>query len=395
MLNGYGQIVRGFITKKSTTYTGILEAAWTAQTLLRAAEIIRYTYDPTGDEEVFDTGAFESMVRTALVPLFSEELLDDRAAVNNWRTSAIEALMNSGVFLNDRRLYERSLEMWRELVPSYIYLTEDGSRPRDFPGGLFRSAAAQACYWLYDRDSACARTPPALPDATFQNGQSAEVCRDFWHASAGMGGIINAAETAHLQGDDLYGEQEPRLKAGMSYILQIKQSFDTEGYPDGFCGDDSGSVAGRNGMELPGAPGATRTMSSVVAYNHYVTRLGGEFPTLQIPGYDNRFRGGDPVATYIATQRSGPGDTFDFVTSWQVLTHYGVGDGERSMPTPTPSPPPSDTPSAPREDSPPGSPPYLLAVAIVTLAGLLAWILHRRRADRRRRRRAATTRPLR
>ena len=54
--------------------------------------------------------------------------------------------------------------------------------------------------WLWEGDTF---PQPPLRGA----GVCQETCRDFGHMQMGFGACVNAAETAFIQGVDLYGEQ--------------------------------------------------------------------------------------------------------------------------------------------------------------------------------------------
>ncbi|GAA1636407.1 alginate lyase family protein [Microbacterium flavum] len=340
MLNAYGHSFRGFTSTPANNHSGDLFAGWMAETLVRAAEIIRYTYTPSSGSTAFDVSAFESMLRTAFVP----RLENGGPDVNNWRTSATDGLMNVAVFLDDRGLYDQALSLWRDVTPSYIYLASDGPRPASLMGG---SAADLDCRWAHDYSAHCTSNPKTAPGMTYQNGQNMEICRDMWHSSAGVGGIVNAAETASLQGDDLYGEQRTRIMTGISYMLQLSQSISASGYPHDFCAG-AAKYHGEDpaGNAFPTQWDATAPLSAVVAYNHYATQDGLAFPTVSIPGWSDTYPGGDPVAAYIAAHRSGPTDVEGYVTAWQVLTHADVGSGIGPTP-PTGDGSPGPTPATP------------------------------------------------
>lgn len=377
MLNAYGETFRGFTSTKENRYVGSLLAAWMAETLVRAAEIIRYTYVPSAGQEAFDVGAFESMLREAFVPL----LKSGTPNANNWRTSAIDGLMNVAVFLDDRALYDRSVAMWRDMTPSYIYLSSDGAHPKTVMKG---SDASVDCAWINGFSRACSADPPRSPGLFYQNGQSQEICRDMWHASAGMGGIINAAETASLQGEDLYGEERERIMTGLSYIVQLSENVDSHGPPADFCADAACSgLVSASGNAFPTTWSASDPLPVVVAYNHYATINGLSFAEIGIPGYSTSYAHGDPVARFIRTHRSGPTDARTFVTAWQVLTHSGVGNGV----TPSDLPRPSQTRTQTPIPTPPAAPadgtsPLLLTIlpviAVATAGGL--WLAARRRS---------------
>lgn len=319
-LNAYSRVFKGFISTEANAHVGDLFAAWVSQILVRAAEIIRYTYTPSPGQESFDVEAFEVMLRTAFVP----RLQDGTVHINNWRTSAADGLMNIGIFLDDRDLYDRALEIWREVTRAYIYLSSDGERPASLLRG---SKAQQDCSWIHNFSTACKTEPKTDPGLIYQNGQNQEICRDMWHSSAGVGGIINVAETARIQGDDLYAEEEARIKTALSYMLQLSQEVKNQGYPDNFCAEASEfDGTGSSGLRFPIAWDDFEPLSAVVAFNHYVGREGSSFARVEIPGYHSD-SDADPVAAFIDEHLSGPQDSRAYVTTWQVLSHHGVGVG--------------------------------------------------------------------
>lgn len=377
MLNAYAHTFKGFASSPENSHVGDLFAAWMSQILVRAAEIIRYTYVPSEGKPSFDVEAFESMLRTAFVP----RLEAGTANINNWRTSAAEGLMNIGVFLDDRELYGKSLKIWREVTPAYIYLESDGQRPASLLDG---TDAQLDCRWADNRANACKSHPKKSPGITYQNGQNQEICRDMWHSSAGVGGIINAAETAFLQGDDLYAEEGNRIRTGLSYMIQLSQNVKQNGYPEGFCAvtTDSGSVV-RQGA-LPEDWDSTEPLSAVVAYNHYSTTMGVPFSPVDIPGYSTPAENFDPVARYVEKRRSGSRDTYGYITAWQVLTHRGVGEGipPSAAPLATRQPTATSGSSTPTEGAPIAVRELLIASGVL-LAVLAVGLLILRRPRNR------------
>lgn len=337
-LNAYGKTFKGFVSTADNKYVGILFSGWTTQTLIRAAEIIRYTYKPATGKPAFDVATFTTMLKTAFEPNMHSSALDKKPALYNWRTSAIEGLLNIAVFTDDRTLYNQVVRLWRGQVTSLIYLKSDGTRPAAMPASTLatdlipRSAVERDCSWIVNRSSKCQTSTKTSPGLVYQEGQSAEICRDLWHATALLGGLINVAETARIQKTDLYGEQRVRLQRAISYTLQLQQSVSksislsktgTPTYPTNFC---AGSAT-YNTLWIEDYKRIT-PLSDVVAYNHYTTRNNLKFPTVAIPGYTDTYPNGDPVRTYIENnQANKKSDTRGFITSWQTLTHYGVGKG--------------------------------------------------------------------
>jgi hypothetical protein len=130
--------------------------------------------------------------------------------------------------------------MWRARTPSYIYITTDGSRPKNPPGGTSSDG-----FW-YNPGS-------------FVEGLGQETCRDLGHLTFGFAPMLYTAETALIQGIDLYNEQSRRIRAGLEYNARIQNGWSG----DGICG---GTI--------------NRNMSETfeVGYNHYVNRKGASMP---------------------------------------------------------------------------------------------------------------------
>jgi hypothetical protein len=107
--------------------------------------------------------------------------------------------------------------------------------------------------------------PLPSPDG---DGMGQETCRDgtdLHHQEWGYSGLVAAAETAHIQGVDLYGEQKDRIVAAYEFAAKYL-----------------------NGAPIPSwlCPGAglhlmTRALNFEVGYNHYANRLGIPMPNTQ------------------------------------------------------------------------------------------------------------------
>ncbi|WP_040165087.1 alginate lyase family protein [Microbacterium gorillae] len=302
---------------------GPLMTAWIAEMMIRGAELIRYTYTPAAGEVAFDVTGFSTMLRDVFVARLQ---VFSWADVNgNWSGSAADGLMNAGVFLDDRAIYEEGVALWRARVPTYLYLSSDGALPVAPPGSTeFGTDTAQkrinlACWWLNDKADSCRLTPREDPGPLhLQNGQSQESCRDFGHVSLGIAGMVSAAETAYLQGDDLYGEEQHRIMTGISYLVQVEQHWRKHhAWPRGFCKDVSGLVA--TGLTTP-------DFQAEVAYNAYAVRAGVAFRTIVIPGYSDTYPNGDPLAAYIALKQTDR-NVEGFIDAWDTLTHHAVPTG--------------------------------------------------------------------
>lgn len=369
ILNGYARHFRG-----NTGSNGPLVTAWLGQTMLRGAEILRYTYVPDADDVAFDVRRFSEMLRNTAVPTLST--FDYGTYNGNWKLSAADGLINAAVFLDDRKLYDRAVAMWREAVPAYIYLATDGDHPVAPPNasGLYQTSATLGCLWLANNDGACETMPKTEPAITYQNGQTQESCRDFGHTALGLGAIVNTAETAWIQGDDLYGEQQHRILPGILYAVHVSQAYEKQGWPRDFCG---GATGLNTNLSLA-------NLAAEVAYNAYAVRKRLTLTAIPIPGYTAPNPTTDPLASFIADKRSVSNPVGD-VSAWESLTHH-LADRPTVLTTPTEPTPsrtasPSPTTEGSTEDDATKS--FLLLATVTTVALMVAsiarWLFPRRK----------------
>ncbi|WP_040165196.1 alginate lyase family protein [Microbacterium gorillae] len=323
---------------------GPLMTAWVAEMMLRGAEILRYTYTPGDGETAFDVAGFSAMLRKVFVTRL--QTFDWSNVNGNWSGSAADGLMNAGVFLDDRAIYNVGIAMWRERVPTYLYLSSDGDLPHAPPGSTNYGTDTAAktvdlkCWWLNNKADACLTAPKTDPGPlVLQNGQSQESCRDFGHVSLGIAGIVSAAETAHLQGDDLYGEQRERIMTSVSYLVQVEENWRLhKQWPKNFCKNVSGLVT----------TGISRAdFQAEVVYNAYAVRERVPFQTIRIPGFGEPDKNRDPLAAYLARkQRSQNAE--GLIDAWDTLTHHlAAAPIRRASPSAT-TPSATRTPSAHR-----------------------------------------------
>jgi hypothetical protein len=256
------------VLKDHTNRNAPLQAAWAAELFPRAAEIIRHTH---AGWAAGDAARFGALLRDVYLP----KVVNGSASNGNWEISMIEAALNIAVFDDDRAGFERAVRMWRERAPAYIYLASDGPAPVPPPRGNARGGSL-AAYW-YDQTA-------------FFDGLGQETCRDLHHVQFGLAGLINTAETAFIQGVDLYAEQDQRLRAGLELHARY---LNGAAVPDSLCG---GSL--HDGTPSP---------MWEIAFNHFATRRGEPLPETErlLP----KIR---PTAT-------------DHHMAWETLTHAGVG----------------------------------------------------------------------
>jgi hypothetical protein len=249
------------VLKMHTNSNTPLQCGWVGTEFARAAEIIRHT---GANWAQADIDRFAMMLTSAYVPNLINGALPQNG---NWELSTADALIQIAVFLDDKADFEQALALWRRRVPAYIYLKSDGPMPVKIPG--------MGATWY---------GPPAWVD-----GFAQETCRDLTHTQWAFGAMINAAETARIQGVDLYTEQATRIVAA----LELHAGFLNGGAkPAGLCGLGGGVVP-----------------MWEIAYNQYVNRAKMALPnTLQLLGKPG-FR---PTGV-------------DHHLAWETLTHEEVG----------------------------------------------------------------------
>ncbi len=215
------------VLKQHTLDNAQLQAAWAAEIFPRAAEIIRYSKAGWSDA---DAAKFSVMLKTAYLPLVK----DGSTRTGNWDTSAIDAAMNIAVFTDDMDEFKKTVALWHARTPAYVYLSSDGALPVQPPRESAKSDSSLKSYWYNPK--------------TFVDGLIQETCRDvpnsgtagFGHAQYGVAAIINAAETAGIQGVDLFSAEQKRLSA----MLEL-HAGDLNKYPNavppGLC---SSTIAG-------------------------------------------------------------------------------------------------------------------------------------------------------
>lgn len=250
-----------------------LQASWSAQLWTRAAEIIRYRSDAWAQADI---ERFSQMLLTQYLPDIQRGAAQRIGVCHygNWQASGIEAQLNIGVFLDDRQLYEKAIADWRKRLPAFIYSSADGPLPVA-PADCAKTEAELITYWE--------------GQTVFVTGHAQETCRDLEHTAYGFAAFINVAETAYIQGLDLYEEQSQRLRDGMEFHTRYRNEKVT---PEWLC---NGKLVG----DLNG--------TFEVAYNHFANRKQQALPETQRWLLERR-----PARGY-------------FHYLWETLTHAETG----------------------------------------------------------------------
>jgi hypothetical protein len=211
----------------------------------------------------------------------------------NWLMTFSEATIAIGVFTNDRAAFDAGINMWRSKAPTTIYHTNDGPLPLS-PNPKLDTADQINAYWRYPNQ--------------YINGLQGETLRDLSHMTMGLGALANAAETAYIQGVDLYREQAPRIIAG--YELQARYVNDYLDEEQRLGREPSSTWTPPN---WPGNAG-TFTLAGTayksgwaIGHHHYTTRTGTPMPQTSrlIQRLDTT--GGNQPALHM---------------SWEPLTHH-------------------------------------------------------------------------
>jgi hypothetical protein len=249
-----------------------LQAGWVAEVWPRAAEIIRYTYSGWHAEDI---ARFEKMLREVYLP----EIENGWWGGNNWDLTMIDATMAIAVFIENRSLFDQAVAMWKESVPAYIYLERDGDLPNRPRIGTFNDDELLALW----------KNPPRLV-----NGMTMETCRDQGHTAMGLAAIVNAAETAFIQGVDLYATETDRIVQAAEFNTRYLFS---DSVPSWLC---DGTV---------NTGGLASLVTYEILYNHFANRL-------NIPLQSTR--------QWIQSKRTGKHQAMLHM-NWEILTHGDTG----------------------------------------------------------------------
>jgi hypothetical protein len=258
IMNAWSSTLTGGHTKSN----GPVQAAWCAEQWPRAAEIIRYTYDGWSPD---DLKRFQEMLTTQYLP----SIVGGSGENGNKELSMSEALINIGVFNDDRDTFERGVKMWRGRAPAYIYLTTDGPTP------IKAAGYKDMPFW----GNKGLTTP-------FVDGLLQESVRDSGHANMALSAMVNAAETARQQGLDLYAEEGKRIVAALEFQAQFLPP---------------------NNATPPKNVTFHTHPTWEIAYNHFHNRLGVDLPNM--------------AAVLPKIRPTG----VNHHMAWETLTHAEVG----------------------------------------------------------------------
>ncbi|RSL16577.1 alginate lyase [Edaphobacter aggregans] len=235
ILNTYGYNLKGY-----TNSNAPLQAAWDSEKFPRAAEIIRYTNAGWADADIQQ---FKTMLSTVILP----GIINGSTSNGNWEISMIEGMINIGVFNDDVATFNKGVLYWKQRIPAYFYYHTDGAAPVPAP----RGTASWYGQTVFD---------------SRVDGISQETCRDFGHAQYGISGALDAAETARIQGVDLYNDASSNALLRLTSALEFNAKYqlaNSSTVPSYVCG---GTVT------LQVYP------TDEIGYNNYHNRQGLELP---------------------------------------------------------------------------------------------------------------------
>ena len=202
-----------------------LQAAWGASKWVRAAELAMHL--PNVGWPAADAARFVATLRSASLPLIENESPSN----GNWGLSMIEGLVGFAVLTEDAALFDRATGFWAKRVPAYFFNYKlDGNKHRPAPFG----------------------SPSWYDQAVFDSatsGVAQETCRDEGHTSFSVAASTNAAETALLQGVDLYGEASADLRLATAFEFNAHLLLPGVKSPSDLCGGRAVDVA--SGIVLP------------------------------------------------------------------------------------------------------------------------------------------------
>ena len=177
-------------------------------------------------------GAWETMLRRAMVPTMDKFEADSPYANGNWGAIVNRFRMACALAIGDSAMYQAAID-----------------------------------YYLHANDNG------ALPRYVSETGQCQETGRDQAHAQLGLGALCDLCEMAWQQGDDLWGALDNRLLKGIEYTARYNLGYDV---PFEQWTDCTGLY---NDWPEPGAMrrGVIQNIYDQ-PYNHYVGRKGLKMP---------------------------------------------------------------------------------------------------------------------
>ncbi len=263
ILNAWSAVLIDHKFDTSVYKNGHLVAAWNGEVYTRAAEIMRYTYTAPAGQPSFDVNQFTAMLKKAFLPHVINGWTGGGA---NWLLSMADATMDIGIFTDDFATFDNGVADWRAQVPAAIYMAGDqntlpqlAGMPISPPGTMYERSSMTATsfsnYWYNP--------------TRYISGLEGETLRDPNHMAMGMGAMIDGAETARLQGVDLYGAEKNRIVTAMEL---------NTGYVYAAVKGGQNPPPNWVGTQPMGTGNGAWKITWEIGYNEYANRLGVSMP---------------------------------------------------------------------------------------------------------------------
>lgn len=223
--------------------TEALDAGLYAWKMVEAAEIIQSTYGGwlEADKQAFkdmlvypgysDVGVPPSVNNSTVGSFYWRIYRGDPARHGNQDMLAYRAMITMGVFLDNRKMYDRALRY----ISGLPGRTDDISMPTgpSPPGSEnFRNEFyIDTRYVGSTGQIANYRYNGSLEGYIYENGQCQESSRDQAHAFLGLGTMAGIADVAWNQGDDVWNLLDNRILKGFEFSSRYNTSF-LSSFPD-------------------------------------------------------------------------------------------------------------------------------------------------------------------
>ncbi len=225
--------------KNLTTFTGggteALNAGLFSWKLVEAAEIIKSTYPGWSASDIqqfkdmlvypgYSSTGVPASVNTTNGTFYWRIYRGDSGRHGNQDLIAWRAMITMGVFLDNRKMYDRALRYFKGL-PGRGDDIPMPTGPR--PSGS--QIADNEFFTTYNQGST-GFTPNygyngVLTNYVWENGQNQESSRDQQHAFFGVGICAGMAEVAWNQGEDVWNSHANRLLLGFEFMARYNTSF--------------------------------------------------------------------------------------------------------------------------------------------------------------------------
>jgi hypothetical protein len=250
ILNAWSSTLQDTVFDKNNYINGILQSGWSGTTFTRAAEIMRYSNAGWSSSDVTQ---FSNMLTRAFLP---HTITAWPGGAGNWITLQADADIEFGVFTNNQSTYNAGVAMWKRELPALIYINSDGAAPEGVTGG-----ATTVSGILADWHGA----------TKFINGLEQETCRDNTHTLMALAAAVDGAETARIQGLNLYQDAGTQAETRLTASYELNAGY-TLNYLAGKSQTNWVCNTAYN------EAGAGYELGWEVAYNEYANRLGVAMP---------------------------------------------------------------------------------------------------------------------